>query len=382
MSSRVDDLLSLPPFGLSAEAKTAALLSAVREELTHHYEHCAPFQKWCRKQGFDPQDEVQDLAAVPFLPANVFKRMTLRSVPDEQVVRVLASSGTSSQIPARVTLDAMTRNRQIRSLAAILTHLLGGKRRPFVILDAPPKTGAESSRELSARAAGMRGFLIAATTKDHVLHDDAGALTLDVEKMMGTIDRLKASGKPFCFLGYTYILYQYVVRPLREKGVHLELPGNVHILHFGGWKKLRQQAVDKPTLNAHTAELFGVPQTCICDIYGFTEQLGVVYPDDADGIKRAPTYAEVFVRDPRTLELAPDGETGLLEFVCPLPHGYPGIAVLLDDMGRIATRQPGSSGITGTGFEVVGRAEAAEARGCGDTLPRQVYEVGARKRPS
>ena len=39
MSSRVDDLLSLPPFGLSAEAKAAALLSAVREELTHHYEH-------------------------------------------------------------------------------------------------------------------------------------------------------------------------------------------------------------------------------------------------------------------------------------------------------------------------------------------------------
>ncbi|GAG16306.1 unnamed protein product, partial [marine sediment metagenome] len=135
MSSRVDQLLSLPPFGLSAEAKTAALLPAVREELTYHYEHCAPFQKWCRRHDFDPHDPIEDLAAVPFLPANIFKQMTLRSVPDEQVVRVLASSATSSQIPARVALDTITRNRQIRSLAAILTHLLGGRRRPFVILD-------------------------------------------------------------------------------------------------------------------------------------------------------------------------------------------------------------------------------------------------------
>jgi hypothetical protein len=379
MSSRVDELLSLPPFGLNADAKTAALLSAVQEELTHHYEHCAPFQRWCRKRGFDPHNEIEDLAEVPFLPANIFKRMTLRSVPDEQVVRVLASSATSSQIPAQVALDATTRNRQIRSLAAILTHLLGGSRRPFVILDAPPETGAQSSRELSARAAGMRGFLIAATTKDHVLESEGGALTLDVEKMIGTIDRLKAGRKPFCLLGYTYVLYQHVVQPLRQKGLRLELPEDVRILHFGGWKKLRQQAVDKATLNAHSAEVFGVPQTCICDVYGFTEQLGVIYPDDTDGLKRAPTYAEVFVRDPRTLELAPDGELGLLEFVCPLPHGYPGVAVLLDDIGRIASRQPGSSGITGTGFEVVGRAEGAEARGCGDTLPRQVYEVGPRK---
>ncbi len=381
MTSRVDDLLSLSPFGLSAEAKAAALLPAVQEELTHHYQHCAPFQKWCRKQGFDPRDEVDDLAAVPFLPANIFKRMTLRSVPGEQVVRVLASSATSSEIPARVALDAVTRNRQIRSLAAILTHLLGGQRRPFVVLDAPPGKGGESSRELSARAAGMRGFLIAATTKDYVLQSSAAALTLDVDAMMGAIDRLRAGDKPFCFLGYTYILYQYVVRPLREKGVHLELPENVRILHFGGWKKLRQQAVDKATLNAHTMEVFGVPQECICDVYGFTEQLGVIYPDDASGIKRVPTYAEVFVRNPRTLELAPDGEVGLLEFVCPLPHGYPGVAVLLDDLGRIVTRRADSSGIDGTGFEVVGRAEGAEARGCGDTLPARVYETRPQRNP-
>ena len=101
----------------------------------------------------------------------------------------------------------------------------------------------------------------------------------------------------------------------------------------------------------------------IVDIYGFTEQLGVIYPDDARGVKRVPTYSEVLVRDPRSLAVVPNGEVGLLEFVCPLPHSYPGVAVLLDDMGRIVSREGD------TAFEIVGRAEKAEARGCGDTLP-------------
>jgi hypothetical protein len=69
------------------------------------------------------------------------------------------------------------------------------------------------------------------------------------------------------------------------------------------------------------------------------------------------------------LEIVPDGTVGLLEFVCPLPQSYPGIAVLLDDMGRIVARDADSDGWQGTGFEIVGRAERAETRGCGDTMP-------------
>ena len=164
------------------------------------------------------------------------------------------------------------------------------------------------------------------------------------------------------------------VRPLREQGIRIELPPLTFVIHFGGWKKLHQQAVTKPVLTAHAAEVFGLPADhryvvpAIVDIYGFTEQLGVIYPDDSQGVKRTPTYAEVLVRDPRTLEVVPDGDVGLLEFICPLPHSYPGVAVLLDDMGRIVDRDP-------TAFEVVGRAERAEPRGCGDTLPKQVYQT-------
>ena len=180
--------------------------------------------------------------------------------------------------------------------------------------------------------------------------------------------RWTAENKSFCLLGYTWILHEYVVWPLRREGLRIELPPSAFVVHFGGWKRLRQQAITKPALTEQAANVFGLAAGSIVDIYGFTEQLGVVYPDDPQGVKRTPTYAEVLVRDPRTLEVVPDGTVGLLEFVCPLPHSYPGVAVLLDDMGRIVARDRGD-GRAGTAFEIVGRAQRAEPRGCGDTLP-------------
>jgi hypothetical protein len=369
MASATDDLLNLPPFGLAPEAKAAALLPAVREALLHHYEHCGPFARWCAHERFDPREELSDLASVPFLPVNVFKRLALCSVPQSEVVRTVSSSATSSQVPSRVPLDAVTRNRQMRALAAILAHRLGGRRRPFLVLDTPPDAQT-ADRELSARVAGMRGYLLAATESQYVLRREGAGLALDRDKLLATLQRWKAEGQAFCLLGYTNVLYQDVLRPLAEQGIRIELPDSAFVLHFGGWKRLREQAVDKAALAALAQEVFGIARQSLCDIYGFTEQLGVVYPDGPDGLKRAPTCAEVIVRDPRTLEPAADGQTGLLEFICPLPHSYPGVAVLLDDLGRIVGRDAGPGGMTGTAFEVLGRAERAEIRGCGDTLVR------------
>ena len=371
MTSATDYLLSLPPCGLAPEAKTAALLAAVREQIAHHAEHCTLYARWLRHQDFDPTSPIGSLADVPFLPVGIFKRLYLSSVSESQVVRVLASSGTSSQVPSRIPLDQITRNRQMKSLAAILAHRLGAQRRPYLILDAAPEESTHADRQLSARVAGMRGYLMAATEQEYALHRDGDRLRLDREKVLAHVRQWTAEGKPFCLLGYTYVLYEYVVRPLREQGIGIELPPSTFVIHFGGWKKLKQQAVTKPELTMQAAEVFGLPAGSIIDIYGFTEQLGVIYADDSQGVKRTPTYAEVLVRDPRTLRVLPDGAVGLLEFICPLPHSYPGVAVLLDDMGRILTRDAGQ----GTGFEIVGRAEQAEARGCGDTLPKQIYEA-------
>jgi len=310
---------------------------------------------------------------VPFLPVSIFKRVALESVSERDVVRVLKSSATSSQTPSRVVLDRITRDRQMRTLAVLMSALMGSTRRPFVVLDAAGAQGADM--ELSARVAGLRGYLMMASETHYALEARDGRLELNVDKLEDLLSRLQARQLPLCLIGYTYMLYQYVVVPLARTGRRLQLPAGSMVLHFGGWKRLERQAVDRVRLDAEVEKVFDMDQPCVRDVYGFTEQLGIIYPDDGHGVRLAPVYSEVIVRDPVTLEPLPDGAPGLLEFITPLPHSYPGIALLLDDIGRIVSRDREHGGRYGTRFEVLGRARGTEIRGCGDTLPEQIYQV-------
>jgi hypothetical protein len=371
----IDELLRQPPYATRPGELQNLLRAAVQEAIGHHCEHCPAFNRWYRKQGVDPAAEIKDLAQVPFLPVSIFKRMSLESVGEQDVVRILRSSATSSQTPSRVVLDRMTRDRQMRTLGTLLSALMGPMRRPFVVLDAAPQQGGDV--ELSARVAGLRGYLMMASETHYVLERQNGRMVLDTEKLAALLEKFRSQQAPVCFLGYTYMLFQYVVAPLLRAGRQFALPAGSMVLHFGGWKRLAGQAVDRERLNSELSQVFLSPDPCIRDAYGFTEQLGIIYPDDGHGVRLAPVYSEVIVRDPISLESLRDGVPGLLEFITPLPNSYPGIALLLDDVGRIVSRGKGEGGRFGTRFEVIGRAQGAEIRGCGDTLPEQIYQVRA-----
>ena len=375
MTDAFDTLMTLPSYSTPVDEKHKYLLLAVMEALSSHYERCQLYRNWCNKKHFDPKQPIAKLADIPFLPVNIFKRLSLQSIDDTNILKVLKSSGTSSQVPSQVPLDRITRDRQMRVLVNSLKYIIGEQRRPFIVFDVKPSQNQSTSAELSARVAGLRGYLMAASRTYYVLKSNNGIPELDIDALTSAINEIKANNENLCFLGYTFVLYQYVIRVLAAKGISFNLPESTLLLHFGGWKKLEAHKISKPLLNSTIADVFGLASSRVCDIYGFTEQLGVIYPDDPEGIKRTPVYAEVLVRDPITLRLLPDGETGLLEFISPVPYSYPGVTVLTDDMGKIVSRKPAINGWTGTGFEIIGRAKNAEIRGCGDTLPDRVYGV-------
>jgi len=370
--SVIDELLRQAPYA-TQPGHQGLLRAAVREAIVHHCKNCPPFARWYRKQELNPNAEIEDLARVPFLPVSIFKRLALESVPEQEVVRVLKSSATSSQTPSRIVLDRITRDRQMRTLAVLMSAMMGPTRRPFVVLDAAAKQNGDM--ELSARVAGLRGYLMMASETHYALEARDGRLDLNADKLEDLFSQLLARRLPVCLIGYTYMLYQYVVAPLVRAGRRLQLPAGSMVLHFGGWKRLERQAVGRVRLNSEVEQVFAMDEPCIRDVYGFTEQLGMIYPDDGNGVRMAPVYSEVIVRDPVTLESLPEGMPGLLEFINPLPHSYPGVALLLDDMGRIISRDRQQGGRYGTRFEVLGRARGSEIRGCGDTLPEQIYQV-------
>ena len=368
----IETLLSARPYGLPAAEKRSLLLAALTQSYRHHFAACAAYRRFCERRGFHAESVFNDYAELPYLPVQAFKENAalLRSVDMAQITTRLQSSATSG-VPSSVDIDRVTAKRQVHALAAVIGEVLGPRRRPFLVLDVDPR--AAGPQGLGARSAAVRGFLNLAREARYCMDADAGGrLTLREAEFAAALEHYGRGDEPVVVFGFTFVLYVHVVLPLLRAGRSFRLPPRSHIVHIGGWKKLADEKVTRAQFNAAMEQVFGVPQSAVIDFYGFTEQMGVIYPDGPDGCKYAPAFAEVVVRDPVTLRPLPDGQEGLLEFLTPVPHSYPGIAVLTDDIGVITARNAVAGDWHGTQFKVLGRAKKAEVRGCGDIMGERI----------
>ena len=362
----VDRLLDCSPFSLDEASKASFFGPAMAESFRHHFENNEFFRTWCRKLAFSPEKEITELAEYPYLPAAAFKKRNLISVPAAKIRSEVRSSATAGA-PSVISVDLITSKRQSRVSARVIAEYLGHHRRPFLILDEDP--ASSGCREISARSAAARGFLVFADRVDYFLEESGGSLRVDGTKLSAALSEHERSGCEVCLFGFTFILYELVIKPLKEAKRSFRLPGRAGIAHIGGWKKLEEKRVTRRQFLEDCERVLGIKEMNIIDFYGFTEQMGLVYAGRGDSPKTVPAYSEVIIRDPNTLRPAKDGERGLVQFLTPLPHSYPGISVLTDDVGRVVGRGRDEAGRWGTRFEILGRAESAEARGCGDLFP-------------
>ena len=365
----IERLLNLSPFMPSETEKREIFADAMHESFVNHYANNQLFKNYCDNLDFSPKERLKRLSDYPYLPVNIFKNKRLSSVPENQITGILNSSATSGT-PSSITLDIITTKRQSLVSAKIMSDYLGNYRRPFFVLDTDPLKS--KSFEISARAAASRGFLILANKMDYFLSETNGLLSFNPDKFEKEIFKLQDHLTDICVFGFTYILYQHVVKPLKENGISLKLPADSKIAHIGGWKKLESQKVSKDQFLSDVSVVLGVEKENIFDVYGFTEQMGLIYVSIGRLPKVVPAYSEIIIRDFQTLEPVVDGKEGLIQILTPLPNSYPGISVLTEDVGRILGRGMDSTGRNGTQFEILGRANKAEARGCGDIMSEYI----------
>lgn len=367
MGFLTDDLVKKTPFSYDIEEKRqgGSFYNALLEELSFHYDNNELYRKFCDNKGFAPHGFVGDISELPPVQVSVFKELgaSLNSVPRENIKLTLQSSATSG-IPSSIPVDGLTAKRQARSMIKVVGDYIGNERKPFLVMDVDPMAGFREI--LGARYAAVSGYLNFASEVGYFLKvNDNRQYYFDVEGIQKFIGNLQ--GQSAVVFGFTYILYSEVIRPLTEKGISFKLPSGSKVIHIGGWKKLESEKISKSEFNSLAAKLFGINEKDIIDIYGFTEQMGLNYPDCPCGCKHAPLYSEVIVRDVITKEVLPPGREGLLEFATPIPHSYPGNVVLTDDIGVI-DHEPCQYGRAGTRFKIIGRLKKAEIRGCGDIL--------------
>lgn len=371
LSKAIEPLLTAPPFGLSEAEKGPILKNALLESYRHHFKNCASFQRYCVRRNLRLDSTFEAITDFPFLPVQAFKEnASLLSSVENNKIRTTIQSSATSGVPSSVPIDQLTSKRQIRALASVMSTVLGPRRRPFLVMDVDPRVA--SGAMLGARGAAVRGFLNLARCAEYVMSEQAdGTLSLLEDKFTQVLSQYALGDQPVVVFGFTYVLYIYGIKPLRAAKKRFQLPVGSSVIHIGGWKKLEGQKVSKAEFNAHVAEAFGINTADVIDFYGFSEQIGVTYPDDPSGIKHAPAFAEVIVRDPDTYAPLPDGTPGLLQFMTPIPHSYPGFSVLTDDIGVIEGRSEANSW-HGTQFRIIGRAKKAEVRGCGDIMAEKV----------
>lgn len=361
--SYISKLLSLKPFEQPSKELDRLFLNAIKESMRLQIEMEPVFSRWISSMGTNI-DELTRIEDVPYFPASIFKLIHFASA--KNISRTLRSSGTTSQLKSTIHLDSETSRRQTKVLARILTALLGSSRRPFLIFDAEPKIKT-SDVSLSARVAGMSGYLMAAKSRNFVGRSSGNTVELDRDALFKALDQYENSKSPPVIIGYTYMIHKLML----EDGIDLrgKLPIGTSLIHFGGWKKLKDKKIPKAEFNNRLNVITGISISQIFDIYGFTEQLGSVYPSIGNSPAKVPTYSRVIVRDPTNLKVITDGREGLLQFLSPIPNSYPGQSILNDDIGT------GSVNTTSycNEFWVHGRPEKAISRGCGDTLPKDFY---------
>jgi hypothetical protein len=344
------------PFKDLTVADNKYFLSLIKESFLHHIDGCEEFKKWCIYFGVTKKNlsKISSIHELPYVPSSAFKALSLHSIEKTNGKSVF-SSGTSSSKKSEIFLDTYTSSNQKNMLANMLTNIIGPKRLDCFIFDSHPKHSIQD-KDLSGRVAGMNGYLLAAKSRAYILDseriDDISQQT--IKKLNDYIKK----NNPIYLIGYTFMLYQLLIE-FKKRGVNFSLPKGSKLVHFGGWKRMQNLKVEKQELNKDIIKILGMDIKNIYDIYGFTEQLGTIYPSSGNNYTKIPTQSRVIVRDTQSL-LPVEDKIGFLQFINPFPYSYPGISILQDDLGLYDSKSDS--------IHIIGRLSGSEERGCGDTI--------------
>ena len=322
------------------------------------FEYVQPYHAFCLARGLDPAS-LPNWTGIPAVPTASFKEFGWTSLPPADRTRVFHSSGTTAGTSSRSFHDE-------HSLAVYERSLLGWSRETFIAYDTqnfdllfltPDPTAAPHSSlvhmfDTLRRAPGIADSRYAGACDDAghwiVLHDLAQLALVNAQ----------STGRPIAILGTAFSFVE-LLDQLTVSRTCFELPAGSRILETGGYKG-RSRILPKSQLYQQLTDILGVPNHFIVSEYGMCELSSQAYdhragmPDPESGRAfQFPPWARAIVIDPETRALAEVGETGLLR-VFDLANVQSVMAIQTEDMAR-RTRD---------GFALLGRAGAAEARGC------------------
>ena len=340
-----------------------------RELFALQFAHVATYRRLCETRGVTP-DSLDDWQGIPAMPTTAFKELDLTSLAPSERSAVFHSSGTTEHRPSRHYHSAESLAVYEASLRPwFARHVLpraGGLQTPsaassitdgdcksparFLCLTPPPDQAPHSSLvhmfAIVSRAFGTPESVFLAGLSEDL------AWELDFSSALTALRTAERRAAPVVLLG-TAFMFVHLLDELERRALRLSLPSGTRVMETGGYKG-RTRELPKAELHALITARLGVPARDILCEYGMSELSSQAYSLATDqSVFQFPPWCRALVISPETGREVAEGETGLLRLF-DLANVRSVLALQTEDL---ATRR-------GDGFELLGRAAQAEARGC------------------
>jgi phenylacetate-coenzyme A ligase PaaK-like adenylate-forming protein len=350
---KIDNLLNSNPFEFTKESNEL-FFESLRECSQYHYDGCDYFKFLWDKVNIRPADirTDLDLSRMPFIMVNLFKTHELRTGPKDDIVLTLGSSGTGGQ-RSLIYLNQESLDR-VKKLAFNIHQELGmtsDKKYNYLCFTYDPEIANDLGTAFTDE------LLTSFTGKEEVFYTfkhNGEDFYFDEEATVETLKRFEKSEYGTRILGFPAFLYQI----LDKYNINLNLGEDSWVQTGGGWKGQADKEIPKKEFRKLVSSRLGLPIENIRDLFGMVEH-GIPYVDYKDGELRIPNYARVLIRDPKTLEVLPNGKKGLIQFICTYNTSYPSMSLLTTDWGvKEETKEMGSI------LTILGRAGISKNKGC------------------
>lgn len=323
--------------------------------IKHHTSNCIQYKNILESLNYNFKRKNQN-KYLPFVPVSLFKKNDFFSVPKTKIIKTLVSSGTTSRYLSKIYLDRTTALNQKRALMNIVQDFIGKKRLPMLIIDS--ENILKDRKLFSARGAGILGFSTFGKDPVFVLNDD---MTLNKQRFNIFLE--KYSNRKFLIFGFTYLVYDNLIRYFESNKSRIDLSNSL-LIHGGGWKKLEKKSIGKEKFKKKLLNLLGIE--FVHDYYGMVEQTGSIFIQCNEGNYHCSIFSDVFIRNPKNFSLSAIGEEGIIQSISVLPYSYPGFSLLTEDIGCFSGVDNCPCGRLGKYFQIKGRIENSELRGCSD----------------
>ena len=314
--------------------------------------HNVAYRRICQARGFKPTHWEE----VPPIPTSAFKEFDITCLAPEDRTAVFHSSGTTEQRPSRHFHSAESLRIYEESVSAAIPDFLraggnNGKHKQLLILspnlDQAPHSSLVRMFHVYRREFGPAHSQFAGSVAED------GAWSMDLPECLAVFREVIAENRALLMLG-TAFSYVHLLDYLDSTRLFFQLPPGSLALETGGYKG-RSRSLPKSELHELLDQRLGIPRQRIFCEYGMSELSSQAYDSPATDSRlfRFPPWARALVVSPETGREVAEGETGLLR-VFDLANVFSAMAVQTEDL---AVRHP-------DGFELIGRAQLTEPRGC------------------